>query len=172
MTGVMRVFSAFISKPKNVYGMTIYQTTVHDTLIVSARFTSPQYPTTAQLYGYFDTLKQMIIKQKAMPVGFPIMNIRKMPDGSFETQAGMPTNRMLKNEGKIVAMRMPPGLFITADIRGGAYTVDEGMRQLELFLQEYNRTKVATAFQILITNRMQEPDTTKWITKIKIPIVP
>jgi hypothetical protein len=172
MTGVMKVFSSFISKPKNVYGMTIYKTTVRDTLMVSARFTSPDYPTTAQLYGYFDTLKQSVIKQKASPVGFPIMNLRKMPDGSYETQTGMPTNRLLKNDGKILALRMPPGLFMTADIRGGAYTVDEGMRQLDLFIQEYTRIKIATGFQILITNRRSEPDTTKWITKIKIPIVP
>ncbi|HET7001611.1 MAG TPA: hypothetical protein VFI33_09890 [Puia sp.] len=172
MTGVMKVFSSFISKPKNVYGMTIYQTTVHDTLMVSARFTSPVYPTTTQLYGYFDTLKQTILKQKAIPVAFPIMNLRKMPDGSFETQTGMPTNRLLHNDGKILALRMPPGLFLTADIRGGSYTVDEGMKELELFVQEYNRTKIATGFQILITDRRHEPDTTKWITKIKIPIVP
>jgi effector-binding domain-containing protein len=172
MTGVIKNFSAFISKPANVYGMTIYKTTVHDTLMVSARFTSPDYPTTSQLYEYFDTLKQSIIKQKGSPVGFPIMNLRKMPDGSFETQTGMPTNRLLKNDGKILALRMPPGLFMTADIRGGAYTVDEAMRQLDLFVQEYNRTKIATGFQILITDRRHEPDTTKWITKIKIPIVP
>ena len=172
ITGVMKVFSAFVSKPNNVYGMTIYKTTVHDTLIVSARFTSPDYPTTAQLYTYFDTLKQSVIKQKATPVGFPIMNLRKMPDGSFETQTGMPTNRLLKNDGKILALRMPPGLFMTADIRGGAYAVDEGMRQLDLFIQEYNRIKIATGFQILITDRRSEPDSTKWITKIKIPIVP
>lgn len=172
MKGVMKVFSAFISNPKNVYGMTIYKTTVHDTLMVSARFTSPAYPTTAQLYGYFDTLKQTIIKQKALPIGFPIMNLRKMPDGSFETQTGMPTNRLLKNDGKILALRMPPGLFLTADIKGGAYTVDEAVKQLELFIQEYNRIKIATGFQILITDRRLEPDTTKWNTKIKIPIVP
>jgi hypothetical protein len=171
-TGVMKVFSDFISKPKNVYGMTIYKTTVHDTLMVSARFTSPEYPTTAQLYGYFDTLKKSVIKQKGLPVGFPIMNLRKMPDGRFETQTGMPTNRLLRNDGKILALRMPPGLFMTADIRGGAYTVDEAMRQLDLFIQEYNRVKIATGFQILITDRRHEPDTTKWITKIKIPIVP
>jgi len=70
MTGVMKVFSAFISNPKNVYGMTIYKTTVHDTLMVSARFTSPGYPTTAQLYGYFDTLKQTIIKQRPLRLVF------------------------------------------------------------------------------------------------------
>jgi len=172
MSGVMKVFSSFISKPKNVYGMTIYKTTIRDTLIVSARFTSPGYPTTAQLYGYFDTLKQSITKQKASPVGFPIMNLRKMPDGIYETQTGMPTNRLLENDGKILALRMPPGLFLTADIRGGAYTVDEAMRQLDLFVQEYNRIKIATGFQILITDRRSEPDSTKWITKIKIPIVP
>jgi hypothetical protein len=172
MTGVLRVFSSFISKPNNIYGMTIYKTTVHDTLMVSARFTSANYPTTAQLYGYFDTLKQSIIKQKASPVSFPIMNLRKMPDGSYETQAGMATNRLLKDDGKILALRMVPGLFMTADIRGGAYTVDEAMKQLDLFIQEYSRVKIATGFQILITDRRSEPDTTKWITKIKIPIVP
>jgi hypothetical protein len=172
MTGVLKVFSSYISKPKNVYGFTIYKTTVRDTLLLSARFTSPHYPTTAQLYSYFDTLKQSIIKQKASGVGFPIMNLRKMPDGSYETQTGMPTDRLLKNDGKILALRMPPGLFMTADIRGGALTVDEAMRQLELFIQEYNRIKIATGFQILITDRRSEPDTTKWITKIKIPIVP
>jgi hypothetical protein len=172
MTGVMKVFSAFISVPKNIYGITIYKTTVHDTLMVSARFMSPTYPTTVQLYRYFDTLKQTITKQKALPVGFPIMNLRKMPDGSFETQTGMPTNRLLKNDGKILAIRMPPGLFLTADIRGGTFTVDEAVKQLELFVQEYNRIKIATGFQILITDRNNEPDTSKWITKIKIPIVP
>ena len=134
MTGVMKVFSSFISKPENVYGMTIYKTTVRDTTDCfqpdSRARIIRQLP---ELYGYFDTLKQSIIKQKASPVGFPIMNLRKMPDGSYETQTGMPTNRLLKNDGKILALRMPPGLFMTADIRGGAYTVDEAMRQLELF---------------------------------------
>lgn len=172
MTGVMKVFSDFISVPKNVYGMTVYKTTVHDTLIVSARFTSREYPTTAQLYGYFDTLKMSIAKQHASPMGYPIMNLRKMPDGTYETQTGMPTNRLLKDNGKILALRMPPGLFMTADIKGGALSVDEGIRQLELVIQEYNRIKVATGFQILITDRRNEPDTTKWITRIKIPIVP
>ncbi len=172
MTGVMRVFSKFVSNPANIYGITIYKTTVHDTLMVSSRFTSPGYPNTEQLYSYFDTLKKTIVKQKALPVGFPILNLRKMPDGSYETQTGMPTNRLLKNEGKILAIRMPPGLFMTADVRGGSLTVDEAIRQLELFIIEYNRTKVATGFQILITDRRKESDTTKWITKIKIPIVP
>jgi hypothetical protein len=172
MTGVMKVFSSFISDPKNVYGMTIYKTTVHDTLLVSARFTSPAYPTTIQLYGYFDILKQAILKQHASAVGFPIMNLRKMPDGSFETQTGIPTNRILKDDGKILAIRMPPGLFLTADIRGGTYSVDEAVKQLELFVAEYNRIKIATGFRILITDRRNEPDTSKWITQIKIPIVP
>jgi hypothetical protein len=172
MTSVMKVFSAFISNPKNVYGMTIYKTTVHDTLMVSARFISPTYPTAIQLYSYFDTLKQAISKQHGTAVGFPIMNLRKMPDGEFETQTGMPTNRLLKNDGKILAIRMPPGLFLTSDIRGGTYSVDEAVKQLELFVTEYSRIKIATGFQILITDRRNEPDTTKWITQIKIPIVP
>ncbi len=69
-------------------------------------------------------------------------------------------------------MRMVPGLFMAAEITGGSRTVDEALLQMEMFIQEYHRVKMATSFQILVTNRLKEPDTAKWKTKIFIPVAP
>ncbi len=172
MLAVMQNLSAYVSSPKNVYGMDIYTTSTRDTLLVSSRFKSATYPTTAELYRYFDTLEMAIHRQNAQTAGFPIMNLRKMEDGSYETQAAIPANRKMVNDGKITAMRMVPGLFMAAEITGGSRTVDEALLQMEMFIQEYHRVKMATSFQILVTNRLKEPDTAKWKTKIFIPVAP
>ena len=79
MTGVHEEFRSHSSRhPKNVYGISIYMTTVRDTTMLSARFTSADYPTTADLYRYFDVLKKSDSKTKGNGnLGFPIVNLKK-----------------------------------------------------------------------------------------------
>lgn len=171
MTGVMKNFSSFISNPQNIYGISIYRTSTRDTTMLSARFKSPAYPTTAEFYVYFDKVEKAILKQKGKVTGSPMMNVRKMDDGSFETQVAIPTNHMLENDGKILFRRMVPGNFICTEVRGGTFTVNEAMNQLDLFISEYKKSRMANTFQSLVTNRISEPDTLKWITKIYVPVV-
>ena len=57
MTGIMKIFSSFISKPKNVYGFSFYKTTIRDTRWFLARFTSPRLSYHCPVYAYFDILK-------------------------------------------------------------------------------------------------------------------
>ncbi|HXB30263.1 MAG TPA: GyrI-like domain-containing protein [Puia sp.] len=171
MTGVMKNFSTFISNPQNIYGIHIYRTSTRDTAMLSARFKSQAYPITAELYSYFDKVEKAILKQKGKVTGFPMMNVRKMEDGSFETQVAIPTNHVLENDGKILFRRMVPGNFICTDVRGGTFTVNDAMNQLDLFISEYHKSRMANTFQSLVTNRINEPDTQKWITKIYIPVV-
>jgi len=171
ITGVLKNFASFISHPKNVYGISIFLMTVRDSTMLSARFTSAAYPTTTDLYGYFDVLKKSIQKQKGTVTSYPMTNVIKLENDSFETQVAIPTGQRLQNDGKITFKRMVPGNFLTAEVRGGSYTVNEAMRQLELFISDYNRFKIANRFQSLVTNRLEEPDTLKWITNIYIPVV-
>lgn len=171
MDAVMKNFSSFVSNPENVYGMTIIRVSTVDTTMLSSRFTSSAYPTTSQLYSYFDEVEKNIQKQKGSVSSYPIMNVRKLENDSFETEVAIPTNRRLNNDGKFIFQRMIPGNFMTGEVRGGAYTADEAMKQLEFFIADYNRAKIANAFQSLVTNRREEPDTSKWITKVYIPVV-
>jgi hypothetical protein len=171
MTGIMKNFSSFISKPENVYGINIYRTGTRDATLLSARFTSVIYPTTSELYGYFDVLNKNIEKQHGLATGFPMVNVVKLDNDSFETQVAIPTNHQLGNDGKISFRRMVPGNFMMAEVKGGTYTANEAQKELELFISDYNRFKIANSFQSLVTNRLHEPDTSKWVTKIYIPVV-
>jgi hypothetical protein len=58
-----------------------------------------------------------------------------------------------------------------SEVKGGSYTADEAQKQLELFIGDYGRSKIANSFQLLVTNRLKEPDTLKWLTKIYVPVI-
>jgi hypothetical protein len=44
------------------------------------------------------------------------------------------------------------------------------LHQIQLYIQDYHRTLMALPFQQLITDRSAEPDTTRWITDIYVPL--
>ncbi|HCL84759.1 MAG TPA: hypothetical protein DIC22_12330, partial [Chitinophagaceae bacterium] len=74
-------------------------------------------------------------------------------------------------DGKVFYRRMVPGNFLCAEVKGGPFTVNEAVKQLDFFLQDHNKTQIAIPFQQLITNRLSEPDTSKWITRVYLPVV-
>jgi hypothetical protein len=171
MKGVLKAFTSFVSNPENIYGISITRVSTTDTTLLSIRFTSAAYPTDAVLYTYFDAVEKNIFKQKGKSTGFPMMNITRLGNDSFETEVAIPTTNGLKDDGKFSVRRMMPGNFMAAEVRGGTYTANEAQEQLELFIQDHNKVKMAKGFQLLVTNRLHEPDTSKWITKIYIPVV-
>ena len=171
MLGVMKNFSHFISLPKNIYGFEIYRTSTRDTILLSTKFASPDFPGTGELYKYFDILEKNIRKQNGNKTGYPMMNVVRQEDSSYETQIAIPTDRKLENDGNIAYRYMVPGNFYGADVRGGQYTVNEAQRQLNLFISDYKKSKMANAYQMLVTDRTKEQDTLKWITQLRIPVV-
>jgi len=167
---VLGKLDQYVSNPMNVYGVSISRITFWDTCMLSTRFTTAAYPTTTELYSYFEVLKKNVIKQNARIAGYPMMNVRMLKADSFETQVALPTNRFLQNEGKIFSRKMVPGNFLTSVVQGGRYSVEETLEQMEYFLKDNNRTQMASPFQQLITDRISEPDTSKWITRIYLPV--
>jgi hypothetical protein len=49
--------------------------------------------------------------------------------------------------------------------------VDKGMQQLEYYLNEHRLRPPALPFQSLVTDRLVERDTTKWITRLYYPVI-
>jgi hypothetical protein len=171
MKGILQKLKPYLSNPLNVYDVPIYWTADRDSTMLMTRFTSPAYPTTTELYGYFDVLKKSIQRQNGTPVSYPMMNVRKLENGLFETQVAIPTDRRLKDDGKILSRKMVPSKFIYTIVTGGVYTTNEAMEQLEFFIADNNKMKIANPFQMPVTDRTKEPDTLKWVTKIYIPVV-
>ena len=99
-----------------------------------------------------------------------MMNMTLLPDGQYETQVAIPTDKELSNDGKIVYRRMVPGTFICVEFNGGAYTTQEALKQMNNFISDCHKSVMANPFQILLTDRMHEPDTLKWKTRTYIPV--
>ena len=45
------------------------------------------------------------------------------------------------------------------------------MKQMEQYVSDHKYVRIAIPFQSLVTDRMNEPDSSKWITKIYYPIM-
>jgi hypothetical protein len=56
------------------------------------------------------------------------------------------------------------------EVKGGFLTIDAAYKELQLFIEDYQRTSMAIPFESLITDRRIEQDTMKWISIICQPV--
>jgi hypothetical protein len=50
------------------------------------------------------------------------------------------------------------------------HTVNNAWHQVQLYLRDNQEVAMAMPFEYLVTNRRQEPDTSKWITRLFVPV--
>ena len=100
-----------------------------------------------------------------------LVNVRMLKTDSFETQVAIPTSHLLQNNGEIFYRKMIPGNFLSAEVKGGEYTIRQSMQQLDFYMKDHKKIQVAQPFEQLITDRSLETDTSKWITRIYLPVV-
>lgn len=152
-----------------LYGINIVREKVRDTAMVAVRFTTAAYPQTADIYKHVALLQQYINTQKAVATNHPMLHVR--PAGkSYETMIALPTSKALPGNGSIELKRMIRGNILMTEVQGGQARVEEGMQQLDNYVQDHNLVSPAIPFASLVTDRSQEPDSSKWITKLYYPI--
>ena len=83
----------------------------------------------------------------------------------------IPVNKKIGNEGDIVYKRMVPGNILVAKVRGGRHTIESAFAEMETYVKDHELIPPAIPFESLETDRLNEPDTTKWITRIYFPIL-
>ncbi|HEY5406146.1 MAG TPA: hypothetical protein VIJ92_03625 [Ginsengibacter sp.] len=166
---ILNSMKAFLESNLKVYGMNIDEVLVKDTILVSTKFSSKEYPGTPEIYKVIDSIKNYISLHKAIETNPPMLNIWQ-DSGLYKTTIAIPVNKEIP-ENKVFSMkRMVPGNILVSEVKGGGYTSTEGLRQMGLYVTDNNFSSPAIPFESLVTNRMQEPDTSKWITKIYYPV--
>ena len=171
LNAVLNNLKECTSDPRKLYDLTIVRTSFRDTNMLSTRFFTTYYPSTAEIYQKFELLRKSIHKQKGEITGYPMLNVREIAKDSFETQVAIPTSHTLQNDGLVFYRKMVPGNFLTANVTGGEYTIKKSMQQLDFYLKDHGKIQMARPFEQLFTDRSIEPDTTKWITRIYLPVV-
>jgi hypothetical protein len=171
MADILGKFKNYLEKEENVYGIDVQKTTVKDTLLLVTQQVFDSLPSTQNVYSLINKLTASIQQQGAQETGFPMLNIRKKNNMHFEAMVAIPVNKEIKAAQKNMVMkRMVPGKILVAEVRGGLATTMNALTQMEKYLSDHHLESPAIPFYSLITNRLTEPDTTKWITRINYPV--
>ena len=169
MAVILSHLSLFLENPVNIYGIDLHVVMSKDSTMVAIKDMFPKYPTTAEIYKLIGSLKKYIKNEGAKENNFPMLNIRNK-DSLYETMVAIPINKELPGNGTIFSSRFVPWKVLTAEVRGGTATVNEALNQMDIYIADYQKTAMAIPFQSLVTNRIAEPDTSKWITGIYTPV--
>jgi hypothetical protein len=167
---ILQSLKLFLEKKENVYGFLVQQTSTTDTVLISAKWISSTKPSTAEIYNRIETIKKYILRESRTQTGYPLLNITRLDSGTYQTMIALPINKPLKGNNEFIPKRMVPGNFLLSEIKGGDRSIDEAFTQMNLYLDDYRKVLVAIPFQVMVTDRSAETDTSKWITKIYYPI--
>lgn len=170
MNDVFSSLRSFLEKPENVYGMVVKETKVTDSLLASTKSVFAAYPSTADIYKMISLLNGYINSQNAKQTGPPMLYVQQI-NNNFETMVALPVDKEVKNNNNITFKRMlGKGNILYGEIEGGFHRIRQGLLELENYRADYRRISPAIPFESLITNRLQQSDTTKWITRIYYPV--
>lgn len=154
----------------NVYGVSVVQQRVVDTFLIVTKKNFKIYPSDTVVYALIRNLKNYIAAKEIKQTNPPMLNIRIAADSSFETMVAIPIDKKTDNEGDILFKLMVPGNILVTEVKGGHNTVKQAFDAMDLYMHDHQYSAPAIPFASLVTDRMQEMDTTKWVTKIYYPI--
>jgi hypothetical protein len=172
LSQVLQKMQSFFSITGNVYGYDIRQELVKDSILISTYNTSNGYPSTAFIYDLIDQLKKYISLNAAKEIGFPMLNVNTADSIHYLTRVAIPVNKKLPSSGNIsYKWMLGGGNILVADVQGGPWSIANAFKQMENYVNDYQRIPPAIPFLSLITDRVKEMDTSKWVTRIYYPVI-
>lgn len=168
---VLNHFKNFIEKDSNVYGMPIKLSSIEHIFMITTKKVFTHNPSTIEVYGNINLLKQFAATHNLKQDYYPMMNVIKNNDTSYRLMTALPVNKESNFFGGAVnSVRMVKGNFMVTEAKGGYGTINNALNEIQLYFDDYGKTAMAIPFQYIVTDRMNEPDTAKWITKIYAPV--
>lgn len=170
MNQILGSLQSFLAKEENQYNPPMELSTVTDTLLVSTKVSLNHYPVTAEVYSLISSLKQYISVQGAKETNYPMLHVIKVDSIRFETMVAIPVNKEVSNSENLVFKRMVPGNIVITKVQGGHHNIAKAFNEMELYLNDNQLASPAIPFESLVTDRLKEPDTSKWVTRIYYPV--
>ncbi len=156
----------------SLYNLDIRREIVDDSTMISTFDSTRGYPSTEKIYSLIDKLRAYIGSQQAMATDSPMLNIYSRDNKTFFTRVAFPTNKTLPSKGDIAFRKMLyGGNILTALVKGAPNKADSAIGTMENYLSDFELESPAIPFYSLVTNRLAERDSTKWITKIYYPVM-
>lgn len=171
MTDIFESLQSFLAKKENIYSIPIERSTVTDTFLLTTKVITTQRLPNTEIYRLINSLKKYIADEGAKETGYPMLHVLKADSNLFQTMVAIPVGNEIKNKGDFIFKRMVPGNILVAEIKGGDQSIEKAFNEMEIYLTDHQLTQPAIPFQSLVTNRINEPDTTRWITRLYYPVL-
>ena len=160
----------FFSHIEKVYGINIERTQLSDTLFVTARELTRSFPNQVERYALIRKIETYIAAQGTKPTGSPIYNVTRYDDQQFQLMAGVPVSTRIPEKNNFSLKNMVKGSFMVTEVLGGESQVIWAATQLKQYFQDYKKTSMAMSFTMLVTDRMLQTDSSRWITRLYEPV--
>jgi hypothetical protein len=166
---MMQAYSVFASNPKNSYGISPQFVKVADTILISTKSNFSFLPGTNELYEIIDDLGKYAESKGASLNGLPMYHLIPMEKG-FEMMVALPTDKPLESTEKYQLKRMVTGNLLVAEVTAGPANLIKLFDNFEQYKTDHQLVSPAIPYLQLVTNRMQQKDTSQWITRLCYPI--
>ncbi len=171
MQAILNGMKVFLEKNENIYGFEVLNTKVMDSVLVSTRRSFDQKPSLQNIDSMIQSLKKYIARNNALEKNSPMLNVLKTDDSHYKVMTAIPVDRELPNTNEFVSkFLLKGGNVLEAEIHGGPTTIENSLKEFENYRSDYKYDSPAIPYQLLVTDRIKEADTTKWITKLYYPI--
>jgi len=171
MNEILQSMKAFFEKTKNIYGFEIKKTLVTDSALISVRRTFEHYPTVQEIDAMIQDLKKYIVQNNAIEKNSPMLNVLRLDSSHYEAMSAIPVDKALPRTNEFAPkFLLKGGNILEAEVQGGPATIENGLQEIENYRSEFRYTSPAIPYQLLVTDRLKQTDTTKWITKLYYPV--
>ncbi len=170
MDEIMPVFKKFMEDDPLVYDINLEFGRIKNTILLSQKTNSKTYPEMNDVYGMIAELKQYANQKNVQVTDSPMLNITQLEDKSYQVTTAVPLNKTIKPDGKYSLNTMVPGNVLISEVKGGRGKLNYTKNQIKKYMDDDRLISPAMPFEELITDRIAEPDTNKWISKFYYPI--
>jgi hypothetical protein len=162
----------YYTNQDNLYGISIKEDKVVDSTLLQNFTIVNGYPSTELVYQLIDEARQYARKNGAKETGFPMLNISTPDTIRYLAKIAIPVDKQLPPSGNLAYKWMlPRGNILVAEIKGGPGAIKNAFQHMDEYITDHQRLAPAIPFQSLITDRLQEKDTSKWVTRIYYPVM-
>lgn len=168
---ILMRLKGFAENPKNIYNINVIETHVTDAILISTRRSFDHKPDVNDIDSMIRKLRNYIAQNGAVEKNLPMLNVMKFDSNNYMAMTAISVDRELPATKEFVPKFMlKGGNILEAEARGGPFTIEKVFNELENYRLDHRYMSPAIPFELLVTDRLKEKDTTKWITKIYYPI--
>lgn len=168
---LMDTLSRFFGRTDLVYGFRIEHQKVKDGTLLSLKKQFDHEPTNEEIEQMVREVRNRIQTQGARETNLPMLNVYTAEDGGIEAMTAIATDREINGDAPFSLKRMlPGGNILVSEVMGGPQRIQACREAVEAYVKDHRILSPAMPFQRMVTNRVAETDTSKWITTINYPI--